>query len=729
MLAKFKRKSDRARNALRRMFRSPSPESPVAALEYTSWDGLQLLVQSLSEHADEFSLLTPAISRLSAYVKVFNVQARTRPEYSQLGVDMDELFSRLANHASSPWSSRESHGRIAPFAQFVSSPDHDDVELTRGIRSLDHEIDPLIKFKEIYLNAEQDIDTNDLNEVLRRYRRIRTLFAMFLVSAKTPDLLVAVELSHLWEMCESLAVWKQESDEEHTTRLDSLLHVPRASYLYTGPDAIVRVGCMPHTREDMLKDLHEWVHYGKSQNIRWLTGSTGAGKTAVVYSPCDYLKSTGKPFASFFGSRQIPACRDVKRVLPSISHQLAQQSLPFRCAVSLELVQGLEVLHMPITEQFKKLTATPLSKVGHTFSADPVIVIDGIEECDDKDEIYQVLRTLVEQAPALPLKLLISILPSRTTHKFMRGTPGERHMFEPRLHELDSTIAQADIRTYLAANLEDLTLSRNELNRLAQRSGTSFVYATAVVRYLHANSSGQSERLQWFLEVPDPAEPGYHRDPEKLCSHLAQILLHDEHLEELQRSELIRLLHAASHPAAPSTLNITAGLLEIDFASHEAVIYSLLLPALSASGVTMVSLIEPFVEYLQTHALFNPRLYPDLPQVCTQLARGCFSLILSVEPAFNICDLESSYLLDHEVPYLREQVVDSISPELLYACCTWATHMTAEGVSNDIVGDLGRFLSTRLLLWMEILNLKRCVRQGVEMVSRVRTWAQVCDSA
>ncbi|KAG8752080.1 hypothetical protein FRC12_012133 [Ceratobasidium sp. 428] len=687
MFAKFKRKSDRAKNALRSMFRSPSPEPPAIALEYTSWEGLGMLIRWLDDSPDGFDGLKPVIDRISTCVKIFDVQARTRHEYSQLGIDMDELFSRFADESGSPWlSPYGSRERIAPFAQ-----------------SLDCEIKPLVDYAESNVNAEEDMATNELDQVLRHYRRIRTLFAVFL-------------------MCESPAVWKSESGEE---LFDALPHVPQASYLCAGPDAVSRNGCMPHTREDVLKDLYEWVRYGKSQNIRWLNGTTGAGKTAVAYSLCDHLESRGTPFASFFGSRQIPSCRDVKRVWPSISYQLSQQSLPFRRAVSRELTQRLDVLHLPAAEQFEQLIAAPLGKVGHTFSSDPVIVIDGIEECDDKDEIYRLLRILVERAPTLPLKLLVSILPSRMTHKYMRGTPGERHQFELRLHELDSTVARADVRTYLAAKLEHLTLSTTELERLAQQSGASFVYATALVRCLaEANPSGQPDRLLWLLEAPDPLESNT-GDPQVLYSHLTGMLLRDKHLEESQRGELIRLLHAASHPEAPPTLNTTASLLKIDFASHESNVFRLLLPVVFTSdlGGSMLSLTKPFARHLQTHAPFS-QLYQDLGQVCTQLAHGCFDLILSVRPSFNICDLESSYLWDQEVPYLRERVDDSITPELLYACRRWAEHMTVEGPPGNFASDLEGFLSTRLLLWMEILNLKRSVRQGVEMLTSAQAWAQ-----
>ncbi|KAG8791359.1 hypothetical protein FRC12_009414 [Ceratobasidium sp. 428] len=346
---------------------------------------------------------------------------------------MDELFACLARDLGTPLL-LPLHGSYEHVARFAGS--------------LDREIEPLLVPKQSP-DDEEALAENDLNEVLTCYRRVRTSFALFLLSENT-------------------TIWKIDDNKETAARLESFPHVPAAYYRYSGPDAVPRNGCTPGTREAVLQDLRDWVHYGKSQNIRWLNGTAGIGKTTVAYSLCDYLESIGKPFASVFCSRQNPACQDVNRILPTILYQLAQQSLPFRYAVSSELEQDLEVLCLSFEDQFKKLIATPLGRIGHTFMGAPVIVIDGTEECEDKDRLYRLLRVLVEQASKLPIKLLVSILPSRMTHRYMRGTPSERHVFEIRLHGLNHTyMARNDISTYLAVKLQYLNLSTTVLERLA----------------------------------------------------------------------------------------------------------------------------------------------------------------------------------------------------------------------------------------------------------------------
>lgn len=100
-------------------------------------------------------------------------------------------------------------------------------------------------------------------------------------------------------------------------------------------------------------------------------------------------------------------------------------------------------------------------------------------------------------------------------------------------------------------------------------------------------------------------------------------------------------------------------------------------------------------------------------------------MIKTPDPPFNICGLESSYLFDKDVPDLRGRVDKAISAELFYACLYWGAHLEYSESSQSLVDELYGFLSARLLIWMEILNLKRRIHTGSRSLSRVHTWCQV----
>ncbi|KAG8715531.1 hypothetical protein FRC08_010488 [Ceratobasidium sp. 394] len=116
--------------------------------------------------------------------------------------------------------------------------------------------------------------------------------------------------------------------------------------------------------------------------------------------------------------------------------------------------------------------------------------------------------------------------------------------------------------------------------------------------------------------------------------------------------------------------------------------------------------------------------YCDTRQHNSWLAQTCLDRIKMQTPSFNICNLPSSYLFDREVPDLERRIQDAISPGLLYACQYWGAHLAASSASETVFEAINEFLSTRLLLWMEILNLKGQILDGIHILVRLLRWLQ-----
>lgn len=92
---------------------------------------------------------------------------------------------------------------------------------------------------------------------------------------------------------------------------------------------------------------------------------------------------------------------------------------------------------------------------------------------------------------------------------------------------------------------------------------------------------------------------------------------------------------------------------------------------------------------------------------------------------FNICDLWSSFIPDNEISDLTQRIKKCISPPLGYACRHWGDHLQLSAISDNLCSVLSEFLSRRLLFWMEVLNLKRCMIIGVGTLSKVQAWLAV----
>ena len=77
---------------------------------------------------------------------------------------------------------------------------------------------------------------------------------------------------------------------------------------------------------------------------------------------------------------------------------------------------------------------------------------------------------------------------------------------------------------------------------------------------------------------------------------------------------------------------------------------------------------------------------------------------------FNICDLETSYRFNSEVPDLEKRFKEAIPTHLFYSCRFWAEQLrevSETDIENDIVFQLRSFPHDRVLYWFEVLSLTK----------------------
>ncbi|KAG8723424.1 hypothetical protein FRC09_003385 [Ceratobasidium sp. 395] len=448
----------------------------------------------------------------------------------------------------------------------------------------------------------------------------------------------------------------------------------------------------------------------------------GTGKTTIAYSVCEQLESSGHPIVSFFCDRRLPECRDVRLVVPNISYQLCSLRDHFRSTISGLINEDVEVHNWPISQQFERLVATPLRKTGSTFSANPVVVIDGLEECEDRDGVDEILRVLVANVPGLPVKVLVTGRPTLNVDTFMRESRSGWDLAELRLHELLLPSVQRDIEAYLWSRLEHISPSGEEIEGLASQSGGLFKHATFCAQYiLRTDAAKDVEMMQQLLGSPSVRYSDGQTDA--LYTAILEVAFGGRISGESDLADVMRVLHAVVCASEPLTESMLVGLPGLSGASSVGAILEtlgLILQIVGPSGRVAVRY-ESFVNYIRDPAL-SGRFYCNIEQHAAWLAEVCFSLIKAPTHAYNICNLTSSYLKDRDVPDIEQKVSDAIADQLLHACRNLGTHITPLDGSDRHLDMIHDFLSTRLLLWMEVLNLKCCMRDGAEQLRKMSSW-------
>ena len=108
-----------------------------------------------------------------------------------------------------------------------------------------------------------------------------------------------------------------------------------------------------------------------------------------------------------------------------------------------------------------------------------------------------------------------------------------------------------------------------------------------------------------------------------------------------------------------------------------------------------------------------------------QLAQACFKLMKS-GLRFNICNLETSYVSNDEVPNLSTRIQKFIPVQSYsYACQFWADHLQETNFALEHAEVLKNFLYLQLLYWLEVLSLIKAMPIASQALSSTIDWTEV----
>ncbi|KAG8703362.1 hypothetical protein FRC08_002914 [Ceratobasidium sp. 394] len=510
------------------------------------------------------------------------------------------------------------------------------------------------------------------------------------------------------------------------SRLRDLGQSHAAWYSSAESKKLYRDECTPDTRVEALERFRVWRDGEKTEKIYWLNGMAGTGKTTLSYTLCKQLEHEQRLAANFFCSRQLPDCKKAHRILPTIACQLADFSYPFRYALSSILRQDPNVHTRRISEQCTKLLFTPLHEVRASLPHNLVVVIEALDECDNSDEVDELLEMLFEYAPRFPVKFFLTSRPEPVIRVRMLGRTGPREEFELHLHELDRAIVGEDIKKYLEVGLKRANISAGDLQVLTERSGVLFIYAATVVRFIGDQSFTKSaDRLELVLREATSSS-GSERGIDALYTLILRQAF--SRLVNTERQNMRLVLHTAICAREPLAVRTMANLLQMRVESvHSALSALRSVLNVEQSSEEITTLHKSFPDYI-LDSTRSRGFSCDAKKRHAELAQQCFAITNAPNPLFNtwhVCDMGYHSRHARAVPALIEKPGMDISGEIFYAFRYWGAHLCLAGDSQHLLGESYTFLSERLLLWVEIMKLKQCLQpSGVAMLSEVQIWTR-----
>ncbi|CAE6467361.1 unnamed protein product [Rhizoctonia solani] len=635
-----------------------------------SWTYLKTFLRVLEPAVGIFEPLYTIAKELVQYIEIYEEAAKGRKEYELLRVELESLFKDLRAHCTQS-----------------ASP---------------------------AMTATDDVDA-----VLACYRKIQGHLQRLSLNANMS----------MWKIADEQAA--AGHSYRMSCRVDRLS--PSLSARYNSAQALDlnRGECIPGTRKGVLEHIADWVHNTNTGSTYWLNGMAGTGKTTIAYSTCATLDADQKLVASFFCSRQLPECRNTNLIVPTIAYQIARFSHPFQSSLSRILEQDPDV-HTSLPHiQFEELIAKPLAEVSATLPTGMVVVIDALDECDNKEGISRILEVLLAKTSSLPIKFFISSRPEPEIREHLAKQSLDQHGAQLVLHELDNVIVRADIERYLRSALELVRPSELQIASLVEQSGILFIYAATMVRYIGPNNPRRNPnaRLEALLSSSTKTGSNRNKEIDSLYTLILDAAFNNQDLEDEEQDEIRLVLNTVLCTQEPLTVEALAKLLKLGDANR---VSSALQPLWSVLHICeesdlVTTFHASFPEYMFDAA--RSKEYSCDAMACHHtLSQLCFDCIHRA-PGFNICGLESSFVPDSNVPDLETRVRNMIPTELFYACQHWAAHLNYVGHSPDLLRRLESFLSTRLLMWMEVMNLKNSIHAGAKAVQMAESWATRCQSS
>ncbi|CEL52787.1 hypothetical protein RSOLAG1IB_11131 [Rhizoctonia solani AG-1 IB] len=356
-----------------------------------AWTGVRALLTTLESNAGAFPPLASAISGLLVCIDVFERSSKEHKEYEQLRLRLQAILTDLADHNL---TSRPMGPLMTKSVQRLYSDIEAEADNVKNIQDR--------------TSGRQLVDAlAGLNDITECYRRIDDHLKRLMLNA-------------------NLAVLDAMREQAVEARLAKMSPSMSATYNSAESADVQRRSCTAGTREPQIKSLLEWARAPGAGRTYWMNGMAGTGKTTITHSVCTELDKTFQLGASFFCSRTIPECKQVKYIIPSIAYQLARFSHGFRDELAQALESDPDACSRASNIQYQNLIARPLEAVQAYLPTKFIVVIDAVDECENDNAVGQILDLLLSSPDKLPVRYLVSSRPEPEIHHRMVIRAGGR---------------------------------------------------------------------------------------------------------------------------------------------------------------------------------------------------------------------------------------------------------------------------------------------------------------
>ena len=471
-------------------------------------------------------------------------------------------------------------------------------------------------------------------------------------------------------------------------------------------------GCLENTRKQTLQSIYDWVNDIEKPNVFLLTGGAGTGKSTIATTVSREYRRRGQLGCRMFFGR---GGSNSENILKTIVYSLAMHDQSIAKAIIEQTNQSGDLNPANLKQKFILLLRGPLSAVAANTSSPILIVLDAPDECYEYYIGGLVRNLIIKFLPTLPsnFRFLVTTRSKDVIPPFMPASPLNVHTLnlDHRWEE-----GKLDVHMYIKHELEIMRSSNTliipqnwkwdkGIQSLANTADGWFLWASSAIKFISEKKAGRSRRskdlvekkLDPFYRLKDLVEKKKTVDFNELyASILKNAFKWVEKTKEIFVGVFSFILFGKSQLSDESIDGILGTRTAPD------VLINLRPLVVYEPGNPATIRHKSFRDYLVSCK--SEPWYIDTDVQKAYIASKCFERMGRLLRR-NICNLQSGFVLNADIPDLDNRVTQFIPPSLIYICCHWAHHLQDVPYSKELCSQLRSFAYNHLLFWFEVLSL------------------------
>ena len=512
--------------------------------------------------------------------------------------------------------------------------------------------------------------------------------------------------------------------------LKGMHHTADASYLSGS-----RQGCLRGTRKGILWEIEDWVAGKQDQQVFWLNGLAGTGKSTIAQTFAERMFADGKLGASFFCSRDFADRSNLQAIFPTLAFQLAYRFQFVRDKLLQVLMACPDVAHESLCSQMEKLIVGPLKAA----QISTLIIIDALDECKDKEPASAILSILSRYTNEIPnVKFFITGRPEpriRSGFRLKSLVPITEVL---KLHEVKPETVNNDIKLFFQKRLSELSKERSDFDLigdwpnpsdieiLCKKAAGFFIYASTVVKFLMSKNRTPTEQLGRIISLPQSTSHEGRSGLDSLYTQVLEQAVDDVDMDDDELYSRFRTVVGTVVVAFnPLSLKALSDLLRVsDISTALRSLHSLLLVPISKDTPIRI-FHKSFPDFLMDpRRCTDPQFFINPPICHAVILLSCLKLMRE-KLRRNICKLDDHAILS-AVEDCSDHRKEYIGDALEYACCFLTKHLVGVPGSDPGVGEvqeaINTFFTTCLLFWIEVLSLVGELDIGIHALNDIQQW-------